>query len=186
MHLFEAIYTRRSIREFTSEGIDESTLTDLIDAAIQAPNAMNRQLWRFVVVTSRDELRRIGQVAKAYALAGLDRTPELAGLKGHLADPLFDIFYGAHALMVIWTIGTDDMSVHDCCLAAENMMLAATIKGLGSCWIGFSEAWLATPEAKVALGIDQAGRPVAPIILGHPQSVPPAPARESAQVTWIR
>ena len=35
MDLKEAIYTRRSIREFTAEPVDEKTIRDLIDAAIK-------------------------------------------------------------------------------------------------------------------------------------------------------
>lgn len=186
MNVIEAIYGRRSVREFTGEPIDESDAKDLIDAAIQAPNAMNRQAWRFVAISNATMLRQIAQAAKAQALAQLDQTPGLAALRGHLTNPAFDVFYGAPLLVVIWTTTPDDMAVHDCCLAAQNLMLAATAKGIGSCWIGFAEAWLATDRAKADLGIDQAGRPVAPIILGHPRQFPPAPERAPAQVRWIR
>lgn len=186
MNLFGALYARRSVREYTADAIDERDLRDLIDAAIQAPNAMNRQAWRFVVISDRRMLKRVGQAAKGVALATLDGAPELAPLRKHLSDASFDIFYGAPVLVVIWTAVGDDMAVHDCCLAAENLMLAASIKNLGSCWIGFAEAWLATAEARRELGIDPAGRPVAPIILGHPQRLPPAPGRAPAQIHWIR
>jgi nitroreductase len=187
MNVLEAIYTRRSVREFTREPVDESDIRDLIDAAIQAPNAINRQAWRFVVVSNPTVLRGIAQAAKAHALAQLDMTaPESAGLHGHLSNPGFDIFYGAPLLVVIWTKGPDDMAVHDCCLAAENLMLAAVTKALGSCWIGFAEAWLATAGAKSQLGIEPSGRPVAPVILGHPSRPSPAPGREPAKVHWIR
>ena len=50
MDLKEAIYTRRAIREFTAEPISESVIRDLIDAAIQAPSAVNQQPWSFCVV----------------------------------------------------------------------------------------------------------------------------------------
>jgi nitroreductase len=42
MDLKEAIYTRRATREFTAEPVDEKTLRDLIDAAVQAPSAVNQ------------------------------------------------------------------------------------------------------------------------------------------------
>jgi nitroreductase len=187
MNVLEAIYTRRSVREFTREPVDDSDVRDLVDAAIQAPNAVNRQGWRFVALSNPTILRGVAQAAKAYALARLDpAAPGSAGLHGHLSNPDFNIFYGAPLLVVIWTAGADEMATQDCCLAAENLMLAAVAKGLGSCWIGFAEAWLATDEGKRQLGIDGAGRPVAPIILGHPARIPPPPGREPTQIRWIR
>ena len=36
MDLKEAMYTRRAVREFTAEPVDEKTIRQLIDAAIQA------------------------------------------------------------------------------------------------------------------------------------------------------
>lgn len=41
--LKEAIYTRRAVREFTDAPVDEAILRQLIDAAIQAPSAVNAQ-----------------------------------------------------------------------------------------------------------------------------------------------
>ena len=43
MDLKEAIYGRRAVREFTAESVDEKMLRQLIDAAIQAPSAVNQQ-----------------------------------------------------------------------------------------------------------------------------------------------
>ena len=43
MDLREAIYTRRAVREFTTEPVDEKTLRQLIDAAIQSPSAVNQK-----------------------------------------------------------------------------------------------------------------------------------------------
>ena len=45
MDLKEAIYSRRALRNFTAESIDENTLRQLIDAAIQTPSAVNQQPW---------------------------------------------------------------------------------------------------------------------------------------------
>jgi nitroreductase len=43
MDLKEAIYTRRAVREFTAEAVSESIIRDLIEAAVQAPSAVNQQ-----------------------------------------------------------------------------------------------------------------------------------------------
>jgi hypothetical protein len=75
MDIREAIYTRRAVREFTSEPVSESIIRDLIDAAVQAPSAVNQQPWTFCVIrdknvlaTSRSLLcsaRTVGWIARA-------------------------------------------------------------------------------------------------------------------------
>ncbi len=136
MDLMEAIYSRRAVREFTSEPVDERTVHQLIDAAIQAPSAVNEQPWLFSVVLDKVLLARISHEAKAHMLK---TTP--AGLLSHhfevvLNDPNFDIFYHAPVLIVISAITKSAWAVEDCALAAENLMLMARSLTLGSCWIG--------------------------------------------------
>jgi len=66
MDLKEAIYTRRAVREFTAEPVPDETLRQLIDAAVQAPSAVNQQPWSFCVVRDKLLLARISGEAKAY------------------------------------------------------------------------------------------------------------------------
>jgi nitroreductase len=185
MDLQQAIYTRRAVREFTTGSIDKALLRRLINAAIQAPSAVNEQAWSFTVVLDKALLSRISNHAKAYLL----RTPPAGALAHHLQEilsaPNFDIFYGAPALVVIASTAQTPWAVEDCSLAAENLMLAACAEGLGSCWIGFAQAWLGTPEGKTALGLAAGELPVAPIIVGHPKSAPPAVPRKEPQIRWI-
>ncbi len=75
--------------------------------------------------------------------------------------------------------------VEDCALAAENLMLSAHGLGLGTCWIGFSQGYLNTPEGKQALGIPATWVPVAPIIVGHPKTVPAPVARREPEIRWV-
>ena len=102
-----------------------------------------------------------------------------------LGTPNFDMFYGAPALIVISSAAQTPWAVENCSLAAENLMLAACAEGLGSCWIGFAQAWLGTPEGRTALQLTAHELPVAPIILGHPKSAPPAVPRKEPQIRWI-
>ncbi len=53
MDLNEAIYTRRSVRDFTADPVDEKALTELIDAAIQAPRRSTSSLVRSVLCAIR-------------------------------------------------------------------------------------------------------------------------------------
>lgn len=185
MDILEAIYTRRAVRDFTAEPVDEKSLRKLIDAAIQAPSATNRQPWSFVVVRDKALLARISNEAKVYML---NTSP--AGLVSHhfheiLSNPSFDIFYGAPALIVIASAAESPWDVEDCSLAAENLMLAACATGLGTCWIGFAQSWLGTSEGKAALNLPASSIPIAPIIVGHPKSGPSSVPRKEPQIRLI-
>jgi nitroreductase len=184
MDLKEAIYTRRAVREFTAESVDDETLRQLIDAAVQAPSAVNQQPWSFCVIRDKALLARISREAKAHML----RTSP-AALSHHfqeiLSDPKFDVFYRAPALIVISSVAESPWTVENCALAAENLMLAACAAGLGTCWIGFAQTWLGTPEGKAALNLPAKYAPVAPIIVGHPKFAPPPVPRKEPEIRWI-
>jgi len=185
MDLHQAIYTRRSTREFTSEPVDRTSLLRLIDAAIQAPSAVNEQPWSFTVVQDQAVLARISSEAKAHILRGPPNDIPSEHLQELLRDLGFNIFYGAPALIVISSVLRNQWAIENCALAAENLMLAACAEGLGTCWIGFAQMWLTTSAGKEALHVPATCLPVAPIIVGHPKS-PPAPVpRRPADVHWI-
>ncbi len=185
MELREAIYTRRSVRQFTADPVDEKTILELIDAAVQAPSAVNQQPCSFCVVRDKNLLARISREAKSYMLKN---TP--VGLMSHhfsevLNDANFDIFYHAPVLVVISTAADIPWATEDAALAAENLMLASRAAGLGSCWIGFSQNWLGTPEGKATLNLPAAYKPIAPIIVGHPKAVPAQVPRKAPEIRWI-
>lgn len=185
MQLDEAIRSRRAVRAYEDRPVEESLLLQLIDAAIQAPSAVNEQPWSFCVVRDKVLLRRIGAASRTYVLA---TTP--AGLLSHhleevLGDERFDIFYGAPVLIVICSVTRNRWAVENCSLAAQNLMLTARAAGLGSCWIGFAQSWLAEPDGRKALGLPDACVPVAPIIVGYPTSFPPPVPRKPPEIRWI-
>ncbi|GAA0316409.1 nitroreductase [Sphingomonas oligophenolica] len=186
MELLDAIYSRRAVREFTEDDVEEAQLRALIDAAIQAPSAVNRQPWCFSVVRDRALLARISREAKAHML----RSSPAALISHHfeqlLSDEAFDIFYHAPALIVISSVEDGPWAVPDCALAAQNLMLAARDAMLGSCWIGFAQGWLGTSEGKAALELPAGCVPVAPIIVGHPKVKAMAPVpRKAPEIHWI-
>ena len=185
MDLDLAIYSRRSVREYTDEDVGKHTLRRLIDAATQAPSAINEQPWSFSVVLDRALLARISQSAKTHVLRDPPRGLPSRHLQEMLEDPDFDIFYGAPVLIVISSVTQDLWAVENCSLAAENLMLAACAAGLGTCWIGFAQGWLATADGKAILGLPDTSLPVAPIIIGRPKSPVPAVPRSEPRIRWI-
>ena len=184
MELKQAIYGRRATRAYTQEPVDQATLEALIDAAIQAPNAINLQPWAFCIVRDATLLERISREAKALMMQSSSAIPPSHHFAEMLGNPDFQIFYHAPALILICAVGEDSWSHIDCTLAAQNLMLAAYGRGLGTCWIGFAQAWLETDEARAALDLPANWHPVAPIIVGHPGEATSAPPRNKPVLRW--
>jgi nitroreductase len=185
MEVMEAIYRRRAVRSFTAAPVARSALTQLIDAAVHAPSAVNEQPWLFTVIEGRALLDEISTKAKAHFLG-----TSAAGLMSHhftdtLGNREFDIFYSAPALILISAVKDGPWAVANCALAAENLMLAARSLELGTCWIGFAQGWLGTPEGKSAINLPADCLPVAPIIVGHPAADPPAVPRRPPEIRWL-
>jgi nitroreductase len=184
MELLQAINGRRSVREYTGEPVSDEVLRELIDAAVQAPSAINQQPWCFVVVKDMALLARISDQAKSHLLKASLGAPAHP-FRDMLNDPQFDIFYHAPVLVVIAAAQPTDWAVEDCALAAENLMLVAHAAGLGTCWIGFAQHWLGTADGKAALGLPLSYSPIAPIIVGHPRRQPTPVPRKVANIRWL-
>ena len=185
MELIDAIYNRRAVRDYTEQSVPKLSVLELIDAATQAPSAINSQPWAFVVVQDRDRLKEYSDRAKACLLKTIEPTSSLFAHRDMLTDPNFNIFYNAGTLVIICAKPDGLNPAEDCCLAAQNFMLAAHAIGLGTCPIGFARPWLNLPEAKKELGIPANYTPVFPIIVGFPtgQTAPPE-RKEPEIVTW--
>jgi nitroreductase len=184
MNVLEAIYARRAVRSYSEAPVEPKSLELLIAAAVEAPSANNTQPWHFTVVRQSALLDRISAAAKTHMLHLLDSKGGPPEMRQHLSDPAFHVFYHAPALIVI-SAKTGDWAIEDASLAAENLMLAACEKGLGTCWIGFAQRWLETDEGKRSIGLQPDFQPVAPIIVGHPSaSTSPVP-RRAPDVKWI-
>ncbi|HEY3297195.1 MAG TPA: nitroreductase family protein, partial [Armatimonadota bacterium] len=125
MHVMDAVMARRSVRKFMPEGLEKSVIEKLIDAAVHAPNAANSQNWAFGVIQDAGRLREYSSRIKEDLLAHVDRFEWLARYKEMLADPEYHIFYNAPALVIIFSKPGGIMAKENCCLAAENLMLAA-------------------------------------------------------------
>jgi nitroreductase len=189
-----AIRQRRAIRGYRPEMVGKTTIEELLGAAVQAPTAMHLEPWGFVVVQDKRRLARYSDRAKAKLLeqgrnadamvhAG---DPHPHGHLAMLADPAFNIFYDAGTLIVICRKTSGAFADADCWLAAQNLMLAATAKSLGTCCIGFALPVLNEPDIKRELGIPQDGAAVAPIIVGWPRATPaPVPRKAPDVLVWL-
>ena len=115
--VLEAIYQRRSIREFTDKDVATDQLHEIIRAGTWAPSGLNNQPWRFVTIRNekiRDQLADLthyGHIIKA-------------------APALIAIYLDQEAIYN----ETKDHQAAGACI--QNMLLATEAMGLGSVWLG--------------------------------------------------
>ncbi len=96
-------------------------------------------------------------------------------------------FYGAPALVVIQGDRRSPIASLDCLLAAENLILAAHAKGLGTCFMGFVMLAKDNEELRRALAVEEGYDIVAPIIAGYSDAIPQTPPdRRPPEITWVR
>lgn len=153
MDLFEALVKRHSVRSFdASREVTEEMVEELLRYACLAPSAGNVQPWRFVVV-------RDPEVKRALAAAALGQ--------GFVAQaPVVMVVCadtGSHASSY-GRRGAELYSIQDTAAATQNILLAATALGLGTCWVGaFREE-----DASRALRLPRGLRPLALVPVGYP------------------
>jgi nitroreductase len=190
----DVIYSRRSVRVYTPEPVAESTVRGLIDAAVQAPTAMGSPALSFVVVQDTRRLAQLSELSKTLWRQQAETQPERfihlrfdAGEEclARLSDPRFDIFHGATTLVVICSRGREWWETAGCWMAAENLMLAASALGLGTCCIGAAVDALNTAEMRLELAIAPNLTAVAPIVLGVPaKPAEPIERRPADVIAW--
>jgi len=185
MDLDSAIAGRRAVREYATQTISETTIRELINAAIMAPSAVNVQPWTFTVVRDQALLDQISARAKTYMRETMPAGPHAEHLRLLLGNEKFQIFYHAPVLIVISASEAGPWIVEDCAMAAQNLMLSAYGHGLGTCWIGFAQTFLNTAEGKNMLGIPGEWVPVAPIIVGKPKVAPTPVPRKEPVTRWV-
>lgn len=181
MDVKEAIYTRRAVRDYTDEPVSEQVVRKLIDAAIQAPSGMNRQPWAFVVVQDPELLKSLSN----RTLELMRQGPNAAKVESLVGNKDFNAFYNSQTLILICATPEGERAQWDCCLAGENLMLAARAMGVGTCPIGFSLAVFGDPDVKKRLGIPDDYEAVLPIIVGWPKAFPPSTERKPPEIlSW--
>jgi nitroreductase len=170
MSMFEAILARRSVRCYTSQAVDNSTVRLLLEAAVRAPTAFHDEAWAFAVIQDKSELRLLSDRAKPLFINELRRSGRSRSEHAleAFADPAQNIFYDAGTLIVICADSMSPFAAADCWLAAENLMLAACAMGLGTCVIGSALPALNVATIKAGFGIPEKFSAIAPIVVGYP------------------
>lgn len=184
MNCIEAIHSRRAVRNYKDRAVDPTTVQELVDCAVLAPSAGNMEPWAFSVFLDREFIEGMASEAKAWLFRRAVQEPFTSPFHEVLHDPDYTVFYHAPALVLVAAQSHMQQAAEDCCLAAENLMLAARALGVGSCWVGITRPWFNLKTTKEKLSIPEEHIVVAPIVLGYPESWPSAPVRRKTKISW--
>jgi nitroreductase len=153
MDAIRAIMDRRSVRKYKSGAVTEKDLETILESGRQAPSAGNRQPWHFVVIRDEEQKQKVAEACSGQmwmAEAGVI----LAGVgKPQVNEKWYAVDVG---------------------IAMENMILAATALGYGTCWIGAFDQ----EQVKKLLGVPGEESVVALTPIGVPGDQPNARPRQ--------
>ena len=149
MDTLEAINTRQSIRRYLDTPVEKDKIQALLEAAIRAPSAMNKQCWRFVAITDKETMVQLSKCHAAFN-SWLKDAPAAVVV---CADPKGSTEHNGLSYYM-W----------DAALAMHNLVLAATDMGLGTCYLAaYNE-----DKVKELLGVPDNIRVVCMTPLGYP------------------
>lgn len=159
MDIFKLIEYRGSVRAYKSNPVEDEKLRLILEAAIFAPTAANRQPFRLIVVQTdgrEDELRRI-----------YDKD-------WFVQAPLVICACGVPNECWVGEDGMDYLGV-DVAIVMDHLILAATSEGLGTCWIGAFNK----DAAREVLRIPGNIQPIVFTPLGYPAEIAGPKVRRS-------
>ncbi len=155
----DIILKRRSIRKYQNKKITKTDIEEILKAAMYAPSAGNEQPWEFIVIDDRAILDIIPTV---HPYAQMLKEAPLAILV--CFDLNKDHYYGYYLQQ-------------DCAAATQNLLLAATVKGIGSVWLGVYPDEKRVEDIRKLFNLPENIKPFSLISLGFPNETKTMPER---------
>lgn len=188
MDVYQAIYSRRDIREFRSDAVPDELLLRILDAAHHAGSVGFMQPWNFVIVRAQATKERVFEwFTKENAHASENYTGErrilydslkLAGILEAPVNLAVTCDRSRNGPAVLGRHTMPETDLYSTCCAIQNLWLAARAEGLGVGWVSIIE-----PEAiKHLLGIPERIVLVAYLCIGYPVNFDDRPQLE--KVGW--
>jgi len=204
--VLEAIKNRRSVRSYEPKPIPKDIINTIIEAGNQAPSrgreeeregkkTLTFQPWRFVVVEDPEFKQKLLQTVFPIWKKHMESMKEthsemyeqvMMQYKA-MPEPKDMVYHGAP--VILFVIGPASYAV-SCALACENVIIAATSLGLGSCYVGFGAMVEGDADIVQALEPKDDERIYGPIVLGYPKDEPSAwasirPKKQAPVIKWI-
>lgn len=168
MDVFEAIKGRRSVRKYKPEPVPEHLVKKILEAAVWAPSGSNIQPWNFIVIVDKNVLDMVRKISPGYF--------------GDAPLAILVCSDKERAYKLGGELGRDYLTVADCAVAVQNMLLAAYASGLGTCIVkSFSSTAI-----KHILEIPEGIEPELLVIVGYPNQSPNPPLRRPLkEITYL-
>ena len=186
--IFDIIKNRRTIRAFKDTPIPEEDILKILDMARYAPTAGNQQTWKFVVMRDAENLKELKKNLKKWAKEAL--------LKANIPDNekpqytkqvhnVIDMVMTAPVYIFVFADTTKygNYALHDGCLAAENLFLAARALGYGT---GFFTTYFPGDKIKNFLNAPDSLQYICSTPLGVPKEWPKMPQKKELKefIVW--
>ena len=148
MEFENVIKPRESIRNYLDKLVEDEKINYVIECARRAPSCINRQCWRFIVVNDKKIIEELSKTS----------------LINRWLKNVQVIIVACGDTRKSCIINDINYFIVDVSIALEHLVLAATDKGLGTCWIaGFDGK-----KVKEILKIPEHIQVVALTPLGYP------------------
>ena len=162
-----AIRTRRAIKEYLDTPIEKEWIAELLDAAHWAPNHHLTHPWRFHVFTGAGREQLVSARENATRWAAQKKGEEVSDEALGFARAKC---YSAPAIIIVSMVNHEDKIMDQenyaaCWCAIENLLIAATARGLGS--YPSTGDWINENFVGPVLGLGDNERPVSCIFLGY-------------------
>jgi nitroreductase len=147
--VINTIYDRRSVRKYKDIPVEKKSIEKIVDAGRMAPSALNKQPWKFYVLSKKDDIEAFSKQTATAAVSSMAKS----GIKNIMeaASDLLNfsngmdffnsrdhIFHSAPVVIFITSL-RDDGSALDIGMCSQNMMLAAKALGIDSCPVGLGK-----------------------------------------------
>lgn len=185
--IVRTIYERRAVRKYKAKSIEKTLIETVLDAGRMAPSAINKQPWKFYILTQPKDIRAFSKEISAAAVIELAKS----GIKNivkttkdllHFADKADlmkkkdPVFHGAPVVIFITSPKSDEWAPLDIGMCAQNIMLSAKSLGLDTCPVGFGK-FVEKTKLYPKLGVPETEQVNLAIVLGYGDETPELHAR---------
>ncbi len=171
--MLNEIKTRRSIRSYIDQPIDDEIIVQLLESARLAPSGSNTQPWHFIIVRSESTRIKIAEIShnQKWMVSAPVHIVCVADIRSRISEDV--------------QISIDENSpqvevkqiIRDTSIAATHIVLEAENLGLGACWV----AWFTQEEIRPILNIPSDKYVVSILTIGYTKEQPKARPRKKLE-----
>lgn len=193
--ILQNIYDRRSVRKFKEGTIDRNLIEQIVDAGRMAPSALNKQPWKFYVVTDKELIHTISKEIAKISLKQIAKIgiKEIVKSIWHYIHSPKDlnffnqsdfVFHGAPVVIFVAAPKENEWAPLDIGMCCQNMILAAKSMGLDSCPVGLAK-FIEETKSVSKLGLSKKETVHLAVLIGYGDEAPELKERKKDNAIYI-